>query len=250
MTLVYGSRAPTIDAAGTAARCQRDAIFYLGHAGMPFLPEHDLSWLLKGLQDGSLAESRSIVCKIVGRLVDTRQNSQMELLWYASESDDLLRAQCQELFVIMLDSETARILRQSLEYEKKPPRKLLDPTPAARVEQTLSKIEAGETNEWISLVQLLIFKPDSNSCYHPDGANLTNLAGWQSATSTREIASFRQLPGAWRAANRTTTHGLLLRRYTFPPSLVIKRFTCLAQNRPTGLRRFSRNLGASGYRSF
>jgi hypothetical protein len=157
-------------------------LFFLEYAGMTVVPEVDLPWLIRRLEVKSSGTSEHVEVKLIRRIIDTRQTDQMQLLWIACQTNALLKAECEDLFVIPLDSESVRILREDLQRQQNQQKKLLDPPPQTRIEQDLANIENGKILEWVRLTRDLSLKPTSTDWEDIDSPDLTALPGWISST--------------------------------------------------------------------
>jgi hypothetical protein len=159
-----------------------DELFFLDYAGVQVVPESDLPWLIHRIEAGKSGASEHVEIKLVRRVVDTRHPDQMRRLWIACQTNPALNAQCKDLFVIPLDSDSARMLRENFQYQQKREEKLLDPPPQIRIEQDLMNVEQGKLLEWVRLTRDLSLKPTSTDWEYADNPDLTALPGWESAS--------------------------------------------------------------------
>src|SRR5690606_26008944 len=106
---------------------------------------------------------------------------------------------------ILLDSETALILKeqhaQQLERERKKAVPL-DPSPPERVANALHGFEAGENDAWVRLCWELSL-PDEAIHYSWNFENVTKFPGWQRATPTEQSGILR-CAEAWLKNERLT----------------------------------------------
>jgi hypothetical protein len=173
-------------------RVSESALFYLDYAGVSLVPDVDLPWLIHRLDVADSARTLQMEVKLIYRIVDTRQRHHMQALWSACQVNPALNAEFKDLFFIPLDSETARILRQNLEYQQKPEQKLIDPPPQVLIEDDLNNFEHGKTSEWIKLTLDLSLKPTSIRWEDTNNPDLTLLPGWHASsdeTKQRIIAA-------------------------------------------------------------
>lgn len=162
---------------------KEEELFWLDYAGVPILSDIDFAWLLGRIPSSHDRRDHNFEMMLIFRAVDTRRRDHMDALWFACEASPALKKMCEDRFVIPLNSEAARILRQSLEYEKNPEPKPVDPPPQARIEQNLAKFENGDMMEWIALLHNLTLELTSTHYGDWLRPNITALPGWHASSA-------------------------------------------------------------------
>lgn len=161
----------------------QDDVFWLDYAGIRVVPESELPWLIRRIEEHQSPVSVGLEAKLVRQIVDTRRTDHMDLLWKACQGSAALKAECGDFFYIALDSDAARMLRDHLaNSQRKPEVKLLEPPQNVRIEEDLTAIEDGKIAEWVRLARDLSLKPTSVQWESLDKADLTTLPGWESAS--------------------------------------------------------------------
>jgi hypothetical protein len=152
---------------------------------VPLLAPSDFEWLIDRVLSSASPASLEMEAKLIFQVFDERNRASIERLWFACSENEILKREYGAFFEpIALDSPQAQLLRDRLAQQKawKQP-KLLDPPPSERIMTRLSRIESGQTEEWLWLVCDLTLEPTSQHTTLP-GPNLTVLPGWVAAEET------------------------------------------------------------------
>ena len=148
--------------------------------------KQDFTWLIKCLQNSENEHHQRIWAKLIWwyfRLTELAFEH-LDAVLTASQTNLVLRKEFEslieaiELGSLRAQQEQARYLEQQegLDEDEKQP--LLEPPPRERVLETLSQIEAGQSNLWCSLCFELTLEADSTHYGDPFGSSLINLPGW------------------------------------------------------------------------
>ena len=157
--------------------------------------KQDFTWLIKCLQNSETEYHQRIWAKLIWwnfRLTELKFEY-LDAVLTASQTNLVLRKEFEslieaiELGSLRAQQEQARYLEQQegLDEDEKQP--LLEPPPRERVLETLSQIEAGQSNLWCSLCFELTLEADSTHYGDSFGSSLINLPGWiEAEDSTKE----------------------------------------------------------------
>ncbi|MEH2332388.1 NACHT domain-containing protein [Nostoc sp.] len=166
--------------------------------------KQDFTWLIECLKKTETEQHQRIWAKLIRWNFEQHQRIWAKLIQFnfrltelefeyldavltVSQTNLILRKEFEsvieaiELGSLRAQQEQARYLEQQegLDEDEKQP--LLEPAPRQRVLETLSQIEAGQSNLWCSLCFELTLEADSTHYGDPFGSSLINLPGWNEA---------------------------------------------------------------------
>jgi len=161
----------------------------------------DLEWLV-GLLPKMSGIPKDAVAQSILRVFNVESAEDIALVIGAANGCEILRQKLKPwLDPVDIRSPEADEMRTQyhdrLEWELETHRKsrLLQPPPTERVERLLTEAENGDIDAWWKLVLDLDLKPDSTTYENEHHPNLTDLAGWQTAsgeTRLRIVAAARK----------------------------------------------------------
>jgi hypothetical protein len=138
--------------------------YLLSHSPSPLVCSKDVPWIIEHLHQSQSEESQRLWAQLL--LSFQKEPTYYDAIIIAATTNPILE----------------EILRQAQEYQEqakylqKP--SLLNPTPAQRIENSLSTFESGNLDAWLQLTREMSLKPDSTNYTRTIEPDLTILPGW------------------------------------------------------------------------
>ena len=156
-----------------------EKVWRLADTWPPIIVPDDLDWLLGLLESETDEMRREQLADLVARLC----HSDIEKVYYASERHPEVKQRTKHYFVSRLDDPNVisdrKHFRKIKEIKENRKRELADVRPFERIQKALKRFEAGETLQWLNVVNSLGHRPDGSVAPWNFNPDLTAFPLWK-----------------------------------------------------------------------
>jgi hypothetical protein len=185
----YDKRRKVLDAALPALLNTNYGPGWLSSRETPLIRHDDLEWAINKLQTAETEDMQRLLLDLVRTIFDARDYHHMAVMYDAMQDSISLAERFERFFIIHVDSDMAKELRERHELMRRmqdydeiiePTSRVIDPQPSDRILQFLEKCEQEDAKLWWHINWWMLFQSDGSQ-YFEYIADITTLPGWQSA---------------------------------------------------------------------